>query len=104
MQCARLLWRLAPALARDPAPLPELRVQWSGRRSTKAMVRAACDISADIGKDEVERRLAAFGDGHFGNVPTVTLHGHTFRYVPPEVPAADAPPLVPEAQADKQVA
>jgi methionyl-tRNA formyltransferase len=101
VQCARLIWRLAPALARDPAPLPDLRVQWSGRCSTKAMVRAACDIPADVGKDELERRLAAFGAGHFGNVPTVTLHGHTFRYVPP---AADAPPLVPEAQADKQVA
>jgi len=106
VQCARLIWRLAPALARDSAPLPELRVQWSGRRSTKAMVRVACDIPADIGKDELERRLAAFGDGHFGNVPTVTLHGHAFRYVPPAaIPSTDeAPPLVPEAQADKQVA
>jgi hypothetical protein len=104
VQCVRLVWRLAPALARDPAPLPALPLQWSGRRSTKAAVRAACDIPADIAKDELERRLAAFGAGLSGSVPTVTLHGHTFRYVPPAaVPGTEAPPLVPQAQAEKQI-
>jgi methionyl-tRNA formyltransferase len=104
VQCARLIWRFAPALACDPAPLPVLPVQWSGRRSTKAMVREACDIPADITKDELERRLAAFGAGHFGDVPTVTLHGHTFRYVAPEPRTVESPTLAPEAQTASEAA
>ena len=103
IQCVRLVWRLAPALACEAAPLPHLPVQWSGRRSTKAMARAACDIPADIGKDELERRLAAFGAGHSGAAPAVTLHGHRFIHVPP-APAVEGPALVPEAQGEKQVA
>lgn len=92
IQCAKLIWRLAPALARDSNALPELPVRWTGRRSTKAMVRAACDIPPDVTKDELERRLAAFGDGFCGAAPTVTLHGHTFRYVAPEPAAAKSRP------------
>lgn len=99
VQCVRLLWQLAPALAVDPAPLAALPVQWSGRRSTKAMVADACNIATDVSPEELERRLFAFGAGHFGVAPTVTLHGHTFRYVaPPASPSAatvDAPDLVP---------
>jgi len=108
-RCARLIWRLAPALARDPAPLPELPVAWSGRRSTRAMVRAACDIPADIDQDELERRIAGFGAGYFGVAPTVTLHGHKFRYEPPARAAtatldAASPSCVPETASDGQVA
>jgi hypothetical protein len=40
-----------------------------------------CDIPADIAKDELDRRIAAFGAGHHGLSPTITLHGHRFRYV-----------------------
>lgn len=98
VECARLIWRLSPALARDPSPLPELPISWSGRRSTKAMVRAACAIPADIGRDELARRIAAFGAGLSGEIPEVTLHGHTFRYVAPERPA-DAAPEPPAAAA-----
>ncbi|MGN6573297.1 MAG: formyltransferase family protein [Pseudolabrys sp.] len=103
MRCARLIWRLAPALARDPTPLQELPLRWSGRRSTKAMVREACDIAGDVAADELERRIAGFGGGHSGVAPTVTLHGHTFRYVPPAANAADQD-AIPAAAADKQVA
>lgn len=103
IQCVRLIWHHAAAFACDAEPLEELPIKWSGRRSTKAMVRAACDIPVDIHKDELERRLAAFGSGHFGVGPTVTLHGHTFRYVPPE-PVAEAAGVAPEPRKDKQVA
>ena len=34
-----------------------------------------CDIPADISKEELERRIAVFGDGHYGIILTVTLHG-----------------------------
>jgi methionyl-tRNA formyltransferase len=37
MHAARLLWRLAGTLATERAPLPEIPVQWSGRRSTRRM-------------------------------------------------------------------
>jgi methionyl-tRNA formyltransferase len=37
IQAARLLWRLAGTLATDRAPLPEIPVQWSGRRSTRRL-------------------------------------------------------------------
>ena len=105
IQCVRLLWRLAPALAADATPLPALPVKWSGRRSTKAMVADACDIPADLPKEELERRLFAFGAGHFGVGPTVTLHGHTFRYVaPPATPTVEAPGLVPGVETVPEIA
>ncbi len=40
MHAARLLWRLAGTLATDRAPLPEIPVQWRGRRSTRRMFAA----------------------------------------------------------------
>lgn len=105
VQCVRMLWRLAPALAADPVPLPTLPVKWSGRRSTKAMVAEACDIPADLPKEELERRLFAFGAGHSGIAPTMTLHGHTFRYVaPPSAPTVEAPGLVPGIETVPEVA
>jgi hypothetical protein len=56
-----------------------------------------CDIPADISKDELERRIAAFGAGHFGIDPTVTLHGRRFAYVRAETPtSSDTPSIVPE--------
>jgi hypothetical protein len=59
MRCAKLIWSLAPALARDPAPLPPLPLRWTGRRSTKAMVHAACSMPADIAADVAGHQNAA---------------------------------------------
>ena len=102
LRCAQLIWRLAPAIACDPAPLPDLPLRWNGRRSTKAMVRAACDIRSDIPEGELERRIAGFGAGHSGVAPTVTLHGHTFRCAPSQL--ADMPDEATAPPADKHVA
>lgn len=79
--CTRLFWRLAKTLATLSEPLDVLPVQWSGRKSTRAMYAAACDIPIDIDEDELNRRIAAFGAGLAGVNPTVRLHGHQFRYV-----------------------
>lgn len=87
IQLARLFWRLAPALAVQSEPLAEMPLAWSGIKSTKRMYKTICDLAPDISKDELERRVAAFGAGDFGVGLTVTLHGHTFRYVPPQAPA-----------------
>lgn len=81
-EAVNLFWRLAPPLATRGEPLTELPIKWSGRRSTRRQYAAMCDIPLDIAKDDLERRIAAFGAGHFGLSPTIALHGHTFRYVP----------------------
>jgi hypothetical protein len=57
-----------------------LPVRWSGRKTTRRLYASLCDIPVDITKDELDRRLNAFGAGHFGVMPTITLHGHRFRY------------------------
>jgi hypothetical protein len=55
-----------------------------------------CDIPAAISKDDLDRRIAAFGCGHLGFDPTIILHGHRFRYVGAGEPATtEAPGLVP---------
>ena len=98
VETARLFWRLAPMLATQSKPLREISVQWSGRKSTRKMYRALCDIPPDIGEDELERRLRAFGAGHFDMHPTMTLHGHRFRYEPAQDANIEAPSLVPEPE------
>jgi methionyl-tRNA formyltransferase len=75
VELARLFWRLAPALATQSEPLAELPIRWSGTKSTRRSYTAMCDIPADISKDELERRIAVFGAGHYGVSLTVTLHG-----------------------------
>jgi hypothetical protein len=68
------------------------------------MLRSYCDIPPDIDGEELQRRIAAFGHAPLGDAPTITLHGHTFRYVPPvsETPEAAAP--APPPRAHKAVA
>jgi methionyl-tRNA formyltransferase len=93
---ARLFWRLARPLATQYEPLPELPIQWRGRKSTRRQYAAMCDIPLNISRDELDRRIDVFGAGHFGIVPTVTLHGHRFRYIAPEPEAKiESPSLVP---------
>jgi len=104
IESVRLIWRLGPALAKDPAPLPALPVAWSGRRSTRAMLRAFCDVPADLGKDELERRIAAFGHAPLGNAPTITVHGHTFRYVAPADESEAATPPSADAEGRRRSA
>lgn len=93
IESVRLMWRFGPALAKDPAVLPALPVAWSGRRSTRAMLRDYCDIPGDINRDELDRRIAAFGHAPLGVAPTITVHGHTFRYVPPASETPEAAPV-----------
>ncbi len=79
---ARMYWNLSKPLATQTGPLAELPITWSGRRSTRRDYAALCEISAEISKNELERRIPVFGNGHFGLAPTITVHGHTFRYQP----------------------
>jgi methionyl-tRNA formyltransferase len=81
MALARLFWNLAPALAVQDEPLAEMPMRWSGRKGTRRLCAALCDIPADSSKDELDRRIEAFGAGHLGCVPTLRLHGKEFRFV-----------------------
>jgi methionyl-tRNA formyltransferase len=92
---ARLFWNLANVLATHSAPLNPLEIAWSGRRTTRRNYTALCEVSAEISKDELERRIGVFGAGHFGQSPTITLHGHRFRYVAPEPAAMTSPTTSP---------
>jgi methionyl-tRNA formyltransferase len=94
VEVAKLFWHLSPALATQSEPLAALPVTWSGRKTRRRHVIATCDIEPDMDASEIDRRLAAFGHGAFGIHPTIMLHGHRFRYVPPEPAATDetAPP------------
>jgi hypothetical protein len=85
---ARLYWLLAKHLATESMPLPEIGEYWSGRKSSRRAYAEMCDIGLDISKDELERRVRAFGGEYFGISHTIKLHGYTFRLVAPD--AADA--------------
>ena len=98
VELARLFWLLASALATQSEPLAELPIKWSGTKSTRRSYAAMCDIPADISKDELERRIAVFGAGHYGVSLTVTLHGREFRYTAPDDTKVDAPSIAPAEQ------
>ncbi|HEX4296549.1 MAG TPA: formyltransferase family protein [Devosia sp.] len=78
---ARLFWQLAPLLAMLPEPLEELPVRWGPLKSSRRSAAALCEIGPAIGRDELDRLVAAFGSGPFGLAPTINLHGHRFRLV-----------------------
>jgi methionyl-tRNA formyltransferase len=84
---ARSFWQLSRPLATQATPLPEIPVRWGARKSSRRSYRAICDIPLDIGKEELDRRVRAFGHNHFGLLPTITLHGVEFRATAPS-PAA----------------
>ncbi len=93
VQLARLFWRLAPALAASPEPLPVLPLQWRGRRTTRRMLASLCDIPTGISKEELERRIDAFSAVDVGTGLTVTLHGRKFRYIEADAECEAAPAL-----------
>jgi methionyl-tRNA formyltransferase len=78
----QLFWRLAKSLATDVEPPPTLPIQWGSKKYSRRAYRAICDIPLDIPKEELGRRIRAFGGNHFGIYPTINLHGVEFRAVP----------------------
>lgn len=78
---AQLFWILAEPLAAESQALPPLPIAWAPEKSSRRRYEALCAIPPDIAKDDLDRRVAAFGGGYFGVSPTVTLHGHTFQLV-----------------------
>ncbi|HXX25230.1 MAG TPA: formyltransferase family protein [Pseudolabrys sp.] len=104
-ELARLFWKLSKMLATQAEPLEPLPIGWCGKKTTRRMYEALCDIPLDIARDELERRLRVFGGGHFSIHPTITIDGHRFCYVRPQAEAAETSPLVPaQAQEPEPVA
>ncbi len=91
VETAQLFWQLAAALSMQREPLAELPIAWGHRRSTKCLHAQVCEIPSDITPEELSRRIRAFSIGHFGVIPTVTLHGYRFRYVADEGTARPLP-------------
>ncbi len=79
---ARIFWNLAQALTRAEA-LATLPVTWRGRKTTRRIYEELRTVPTTVAKDDLDRRVAVFGHGDKEDGLTVTLHGHTFRYVPP---------------------
>lgn len=96
---ARLFWRLAETLVRRAEPVEELPIRWCGRRCTRRLCESLCDIPGDISKHELDRRVKAFGGGHFKIHPTIALHGHRFRLAAADTAGAEASPSIVPAQA-----
>ena len=78
---AQLFWRLSKTLATESEPLPEQPLQWGPKKNSRRAYQAICQIPLDITKEELDRRLRAFGGNHFGVAPTIHLHGVEFRAV-----------------------
>ncbi|HZP76493.1 MAG TPA: formyltransferase family protein [Pseudolabrys sp.] len=78
---ASLYWTWAKTLATQPEPLPTLPISWHGRKSSRRIYETLCEIPPDIAKDDLDRRVEAFGGGELGVRPSLTVHGRRFQYV-----------------------
>jgi methionyl-tRNA formyltransferase len=58
----KLLIKLAPILVRE-ALAPYLEASWGSHKFTRAQFGQYCELPADISKDELRRRIRAFGAG-----------------------------------------
>ncbi|MFT4116234.1 formyltransferase family protein [Bradyrhizobium sp.] len=74
----------AEELATEPMLAPRRSMPWCGRTNTRRSYRDACAIPLDISRDELWRRMRAFGGNHYGIAPAINLHGVTFTATFPE--------------------
>ncbi len=79
-----MFYRWADALAHEATPHPRIPAQWSPRKNSRRSYRALCKIPTDISKDDLTRRISIFGQGHFGILPSVSLHGFEFTAASPD--------------------
>jgi len=83
---AHLFWGLAGMLATQAEPLRPLGIEWGGQKSSRRSYEALCDIPLDISREDLERRISAFGGNYFGITPSISLHGFRFNLVAPAAP------------------
>ena len=80
----QLFRRWVVVLASTPGPLPVREMRWGRKKNSRRNYQALCDIPPDIGRDDLARRMRAFGGNHFGIMPTIRLHGYAFKAVSEE--------------------
>ena len=68
----------APRIATATQPLPHIGEAWQGPKRRKADFEAMCRLPPDIGRQELERRYLAFGQGPQNQLFT-ELHGRRFQ-------------------------
>ena len=94
LKLARIFWDLAKQLATQSEPLSELPIKWSGRKTTRRQYESMGNIQIGISKEELNRRIEAFGGGHFGLTLNIMIHGRKFRYSGPELETkVETPPI-----------
>jgi hypothetical protein len=54
VRLAHLFWQLAKLLATQIEPLPELPIQWSGKKNSRRSYAALCGISPNSSKVEMD--------------------------------------------------
>jgi methionyl-tRNA formyltransferase len=87
----RLFWKLAAALT-QAEPLAALPISWGARKCTRRQFNDLQKVTPNISKDELDRRVLAFGDDNSAAPLTVSLHGYRFCYLGPEMQTrAEAP-------------
>ncbi len=84
-----MLLRMARTLATQASPLTESDIRWGNNRKTRADFAAICQIPLTISLEELQHRVAVFGDC-VGVLPTLELHGYRFTLVAPEAGSAPA--------------
>jgi methionyl-tRNA formyltransferase len=80
---AMMLHQWAGVLTHEAAPLQaRFPAEWGTRKNSRHRYRAMCSIPTDISKDDLAHRMSIFGHGHFGILPSVSLHGVEFTMSP----------------------
>jgi methionyl-tRNA formyltransferase len=79
---AMMFHRWAGALTHDAPVQARFAARWSARKNSRRSYRAMCNIPTDISRDDLAHRISIFGHGHFGILPSVSLHGVEFTASP----------------------
>jgi methionyl-tRNA formyltransferase len=95
-----MFFNMSPTLAKQMSPLTESDIRWGNNRKTRADFAAICEIPLTISLEELQHRVAVFGDS-VGVLPTLELHGYKFTLVAPETGSA---PVASQIEANVRVA
>ena len=68
---------LAPRLVLNEKPEKLNDAEWSGTLGTKRLFRKMCQLTLEIEKEELDRRMSAFGDGDGAQLPFI-IHNNQF--------------------------
>lgn len=99
-QLIEMFVSMAQILATQATTLTESDIRWGNNRKTRADFAAICQIPLTISLEELQHRVAVFGDS-VGVLPTLELHGYKFTLVAPEARSA---PVAAKAETSARIA